>query len=242
MRVGKKLVRIPEGLRFSASVVRIDSWSRVPAWDTSGTYNDNLFRGTVELRMENGKLLVINELSMEDMLYGLAEISNDVPVEKAKAIIVSARSYANYYTDPDHRKFKNGEPYDGSDDPNVFQKYLGYGFESRSPKIREYVNATRGEVVTYQGEPIKTWYFTQSDGRTRSEREWCLANGGSDAACVDTPYLQSVPDPGSEGKTRLGHGVGMSGAGATYFAVEKGWDYESILKYFYTGVEVEKIY
>lgn len=241
MRVGKKLVRIPEGLRFSASAVRIDSWERIPSWDKSRTYNDNLFRGTIELRLEGGKLLVINELSMEDMLYGLAEISNDVPEQKAKALIVSARSYATFYTEPENRKYP-GKPYDGSDDPSSFQKYLGYGFEMRSPKVREYVDATRGEVVTYQGEPIKTWYFTQSDGRTRSEREWCLANGGTDAICKDTPYLQSVLDPGSAGKSRLGHGVGMSGAGATYFAVEEGWDYQQILKYFYTGVEVAKIY
>jgi hypothetical protein len=241
MRVGKKLVKIPEGLKFSASAVRIDSWERIPSWDKSRTYNDNLFRGAIELRVEDGKLLVINELSLEDMLYGLAEISNDVPAEKAKAIIVSARSYANFYTDPAHRKFKD-KPYDGSDDPNVFQKYLGYGFESRSPKVREYVDTTRGEVVTYQGVPIKTWYFTQSDGKTRSEREWCIANGGTEASCPDTPYLQSVLDPGSAGKTRLGHGVGMSGAGATYFATVEGWNYQEILKYFYTGVEVSKIY
>ena len=59
---------------------------------------------------------------------------------------------------------------------------------------------------------------------------------------MDIPYLQSVEDPGSAGHTLKGHGVGVSGLGATYFATQKGWDYTTILAYYLTGTKVEKKY
>jgi SpoIID/LytB domain protein len=38
---------------------------------------------------------------------------------------------------------------------------------------------------------------------------------------------------------RLGHGVGISGIWATYFA-NQGWDYKKIIQYYLTGVEISK--
>lgn len=48
-------------------------------------------------------------------------------------------------------------------------------------------------------------------------------------------------DPGGEGKTQLGHGVGVSGIGASYYATQ-GWDYKKIIKYYLNGTEVVKKY
>ena len=123
-------------------------------------------------------------------------------------------------------------PYDGNDDPAIFQKYLGYSFELRMPEFVGAVKLTENEVVTYQGELIKTPYFSQSDGRTRSAQEvWGWTN---------TPYLVSVPDPWCAGLTLQGHGVGLSGCGAEAQA-RLGKTYDDIIKYYYTGVEVEEI-
>jgi SpoIID/LytB domain protein len=97
--------------------------------------------------------------------------------------------------DPKNRKF-NTNLYDGSDDPDVFQKYLGYSYELRSPNVSRLVDITRGQVITYSGKLIKPWYHSSSDGRTLSALEYCQNAGSSN--CVDTPYLQSVSDPGSE--------------------------------------------
>lgn len=141
----------------------------------------------------NGKIEIINELPLEDYLKGIAEISNGDNQEKMKTIIVAARSYALWYTDPANRKFP-GKDYDGSDDPEVFQKYLGYGYEQRSAQSAKIVDVTNGQVITYSGALIKPWYFNESDGRTRSAKEYCESNGGKN--CPDIPYLQSVNDPG----------------------------------------------
>lgn len=92
-------------------------------------------------------------------------------------------------------------------------------------------------MITYKGNLIKPWYFNESDGKTRSYREYCESNGGK--TCEDIPYLQSVDDPASIGHTRKGHGVGISGIGATYDA-NLGKTYKEIIAYYLTGVVIEK--
>jgi hypothetical protein len=53
---------------FAGAVVRVTNWDRKPTWDTSGKLNDNVFRGKLEVRVDNGKLILINELPLEDYL------------------------------------------------------------------------------------------------------------------------------------------------------------------------------
>ncbi len=242
--VGKNQVVIQSGNRtytgasfsLEGEVVRIASWVRIPAWDMSRQYNDNLFRGKIIVRNIDGKLLIVNELPIEDYLKGLGEVSNSDLPEKIKTIIVSARSYAYYYMDKSHRKYGT-LLYDGLDDPDSFQKYLGYGYEMRSPNVSRYAEETRGLIVKYDKEPIKVWYSSSTDGRTLSYLEYCKNSGSMN--CMDIPYLQSVEDPGSVWKVRNGHWVGISWIWATYFA-SQGWDYKKIIQYYLKWVEISK--
>ncbi len=226
--------------RLEASQVQIENqssqWFKVQAasqgvlvvtnWEERSSYNQ--FRGTLEIRPVGDQLILINELPLEDYLKGLAEEPNSEPYEKIKALVVLARSYAYWYLQPEHRKFPN-EPYDASDDPAVFQKYLGYGFELKAPNVVRAVEETQKEVVTYQDQPIKTPYFSQDDGRTRSAEEvW---------GWKDTPYLQSVSDPWCDGLKMRGHGVGLSGCGSRGQALA-GKTYQAIIKYYFQGVGV----
>jgi hypothetical protein len=209
-------------------VVEISTMERRPSWNTA--LNDNKFRGIIEVRSISSQATYINELPLEDYLKGLAEVSNDTAPEKQKAIAVLARTYARFYMQSDKRKFP-GMPYDGSDDPAIFQRYLGYGVESRSANFVNAVAATKDMVVTYNGQLIKTPYFSQSNGRTKSAQEvW---------GWTDAPYLQSVDDPYCAGMTQSGHGVGMSGCGSDGMA-KAGKAYEEIIKYYYQGVKIEK--
>ena len=210
-------------------VMEIQTMERRPDWNQS--LNDNKFRGVLEVRVVNNSTAYINELPLEDYMKGLAEVSNDTPFEKQKAIAILARTYARYYMDPTHRKFP-GLPYDGSDDPAIFQRYLGYGAELRSPNFSSAVLSTKDRVVTYKGKLIKTPYFNQSAGKTLSALEvW---------GWTDTPYLQSVDDPYCVGLTLKGHGVGLSGCGAEGMA-KAGKTYDEIIKYYFQGVEIEEV-
>lgn len=94
---------------------------------------------------------------------------------------------------------------------------------------------------------IKPWYFSESSGQTLSYTQYCenrKANGtlAASTVCGNIPYLQSVTDPGGVGRTLKGHGVGISGIGATYLATQMEMDYEQIIGYYLTGVKIEKKY
>ncbi len=223
-------------LKVASTVVQIDSWTRIPAWDSGKNHNDNLFRDTVTVKNDNGKLLIINELPLEWYLKWLGEVSNGDMPEKIKTIIVAARSYAKYYMSPQNRKYKTSL-YDASDDPDSFQKYLWYSYESRSLNVAHQVDATKWLVITYNKKPIKPWYFSSSSWKTLSYLEYCRSSWKSD--CSDIPYLQSVDDPGAYGHTQSGHGVGISWVWATYWAGQW-WDYTKIIAYYLPGTKVER--
>ncbi len=250
--VGKNQVVIQSGNRtytgasfsLEGEVVRVDSWARIPAWDTSRRYNDNLFRGKILVRNDGGKLLVVNELPIEDYLKGMGEVSESVDVknypEKVKALIVAARSYGYYYMDKKlplkDRKFQTFL-YDISDNPDESQMYKWYSYEMRSPNYVKLVESTWGEVVQYRESVIKVWYSTSAWWRTLSVKEYCELKWNKN--CVDIPYLQSVEDPGSVWKVRIWHWVGISWLWATYFATQ-GWDYRKIIQYYLKWVEISK--
>lgn len=71
VRIGDSEPQMVSHFSFSAPVVSIDSWTRVPEWDKNSQYNDNLFRDTIEVYNENGALVVINHLPLEWYLKGL---------------------------------------------------------------------------------------------------------------------------------------------------------------------------
>jgi len=171
---------------------------------------------------------VINELLIESYLKGLAETSDLSPSEFQKTLMTAARTYAMYHV---QRGTKHADEF-YIVDATYDQVYRGYGAEARSPKIAAGVDATRGQIVTYQDKLAITPYFSRSDGRTRS---WNEVWGGSYA------WLMTVPVPQDNGKTLWGHGVGMSASGALTMANE-GRNYQQILKHFYTGIELRQIY
>ena len=91
---------------------------------------------------------------------------------------------------------------------------------------------TQGQVVTYEGKLVKTPFFSESDGTTKSAQEvWGWEH---------TPYLQSVNDVFCKNGngTQRGHGVGLSGCGSEKLA-DLGYSYLDILKYYYVGTEVQ---
>lgn len=222
-------------------ILTITNWRHNPGWSTK--VNDNRYRGTIELRVSGGKFIVINELPIEEYVRGIAEPLPTDPTEKAKLLAILSRSYALFYVDPLHRKYP-GQPYDGSDDPATFQKYLGYNYELRG-NMPQAAEATQGLVVTYQGAVVKTPYFTSSSGRTKTPREARWPE-------KDFLFTQVVEDPWSCGgtssdigkkltcpKNAKGHGVGISGMGMTGLAKE-GKKVADILNYFFKDVVIDK--
>jgi stage II sporulation protein D len=142
------------------------------------------YRGILELRRSAGGLAVINEVALEEYLYGVLPMEVDPrwPEEALKAQAVAARTLAVYSL----RRYA-AEGYDVRATTDT-QVYGGAGVED--PRTSAAVEATRGEVVIYEGRPIFAAFHSDSGGHTESsEYVW----GGR------YPYLRGVPDPYSAG-------------------------------------------
>ena len=217
-------------LRFAATtpnaVLKITNFDRRITRGTSSA--NNTFRNVLELRYNTKKdrTWIINELPMEYYLRGLAETSNSSPIEYQKAILTAARTYAYYHVTHASKHAAEGYHVDAYQD----QVYWGYGQEEKTPNITAAVEATRGQIVTYNGETAITSYFSRSNGMTKN---WSDVWGGN------VPYAKAVPVPCDVGKTLWGHGVGMSASGAICMANE-GKLFNEILTYFYTGVAIDQ--
>ena len=219
----------------AAVIMQIPTWEDIQPWYPNP--NDNKFRGTIEIRYSpaSSALWAIDELPLEDYLKGVAETGDGVPQDFAKALVLAERSYAYYHWSyggrhpQDFLTLKNSRKGNGDD-----QVFKGYGYEIRNPGIIKAIEATKGELVVFNNEPVITPYFSQSDGRTRSISEVWGSNQSK------YPHLVGVPDPYCQGLPLLGHGVGMSAYGALKMA-ENGRNYSEILNYYYTGTSIKKV-
>ncbi len=224
------------------TIMEITNYENRPLWNKK--LNDNEFRGTIEIRYcaETGKIWVINELPIEYYLRGLAEVSNEQPAEYLKALIISARSYALWHEAR------------GGKHPNEFydinattdQVYRGYGFEKRSIDPLIAIQLTAGQVLTHPeaqnnlnpNSIALATYSSGTDGRTRDWTEVWNGDG--------FPWLISVDDPWGKisnwNTLEANHMVGLSATGARAYASQHGKTYDWILKHYYNGVTIEKIY
>lgn len=193
---------------------------------------DGSYRAQIELRYAPATNLtwVINELPIEWYLKGIAETSNASPPQFQRTLLTTARTYAMYHVLRGTKHANENYTVDAKYD----QVYRGYTTEVKNPNVVVAVDATRGQIVTYNEALAITPYFSRSDGRTRSWGEVWYGQSRY-------PWLVSVPVPQDAGKTLWGHGVGMSASGALAMANE-GKTYDAILKYFYTGVQLRRAY
>src|SRR3989339_221146 len=212
------------------AVFTIYNYEHTVSW--KGPMNFNQYRGVAEYRLsEKGTMYVINEVLFEDYVAGIAETSAGAPIEFIKANLVAARSYAYYIKE---NTDKHDSRYFDVVGTTGDQLYLGYQSEVLMPRVAEAARTTRGMMVTYGGKIVITPYFGNSNGWTRSS---VAAWGGS-----SRPWLVPVRANYDAGRAQFGHGVGMSQRDCAIRAEKDGLDYISLLKYYYTGVEVEKIY
>lgn len=129
-------------------------------------------------RASDGNITVINYVGLEDYVKGVLpyEIDPDWPAEAQKAQAVCARSFALGTS-------KHNEYYELCNTTNC-QVYLGANRATEASDAA--VDATQGEYLTYNGEPVIGYFFSSDGGATEDAvNVW----GG------DYPYLQGKEDP-----------------------------------------------
>ena len=181
-------------------------------------------RITVKLtRAENTALLGAGpvELDLEEYLLGVvpSEIYESSHIEALKAQAVAARTFA----------VKRAMAGTVVDDTTSFQAYRAPLAES-SPRSRQAVTETAGQVLTYGGEIIDCFYSASNGGTCkRSGEVWSR----------DYPYYVNKPDPWDtaareEKPTSASHGVGLSQVGCMWAARQE-IPYNEILAFYYDG-------
>ena len=125
--------------------------------------NGRKYRGAIEVRRRSGgRLMVINDLDVEDYLRGVvpAEIPPDWEDEVLKAQAVASRTYALYQRQETARR-----PYAVLATVDS-QMYLGMSAERESST--KAVNATAGLIVVSGGRPIPAFYHSSCGGHTEN--------------------------------------------------------------------------
>jgi len=143
------------------------------------TLDGKCFRGKLIVLKDNKELLVINQLNIEDYLYGVIpkEINPNWPIEALKAQAIVSRSYALFKA-----KINKDKPFDL--DATKFSQAYG-GFNSENKKSNNAVDQTRGKVLTYKDKLVLAYFHSNSGGYLEdSENIWG----------IDLPYFEEIPD------------------------------------------------
>ena len=117
-------------------------------------------------------------MGLDDYLQGVvpAESPASWPAEALQAQAIAARTYAittAKSADFDHYADTRS------------QVYKGVGIETAATNAA--VAATRGQIVTYNGQPVVTYFFSTSGGKTEDVENTTLGN-------EPKPWLKSVED------------------------------------------------
>jgi SpoIID/LytB domain protein len=146
-----------------------------------GTYTNSSCSGGYCARL-------VLSISMQKYLYGLGEVPSSWPQQALRAQAIAGRTYAyqKALASGQHRIGCDCAVYDSTYD----QAYIGDGKRTGSGAYWDdwtgAVDATKGEVGMYEGNPIQALYSSSSGGHTEdNENVW----GGS-----PVPYLRGVKD------------------------------------------------
>lgn len=267
----------------------------------------------VQVRVKRNKLNKIETIPLEKYLIGVlaGEMPISYDIEALKAQAVAARTYAirkiemNKNKEYDVIDTTNDQVYK---DEQQLKEAWGKNYNTNIKKIKEAINSTRGEYLTYEGETIQAFFFSTSSGTTEnckdvfgenipylvsvssswdqnspsylstktftkeelynqlnipySEKLEIIINR-NETNSINEILINNISVKGTDFRYKLGlkstnleitqkeneiiittkgygHGVGMSQYGAFELA-KQGYTYDEILKYYYQGIELEKI-
>lgn len=137
------------------------------------------------IKVKDEKTNKIIEVPFEEYIKGVvsAEMPTSFEEEALKAQAVASRSYALYHM--------NGNEYDVTNttsnqvyltDEELKEKWEG-DYTTKINKIKNIVNKTSGEYLTYNGEIVNAMFFAASVGQTENSEEVFVSK---------VPYLRSV--------------------------------------------------
>lgn len=168
----------------SGSGVKVQGWQSSyftiePSGDGVVWIGDRWYRGRTRLIRQGNGITALNVVDLEQYLYSVvgAEAIPTWPLEALKAQAVAARTYAL------HKTATASNQYYDLDTTTKTQVYKG--LETEFLSTHEAVNATLGQVMTYQGKTILAVFHSSSGGHTENVE---------DVWTSPLPYLRGVVD------------------------------------------------
>ncbi len=146
------------------------------------------YRGKIELSLEDGKIVAVNEVLLEEYLYSVvpSEMPASYPEEALKAQAVCARTYA--YAKMLHSPLAAYGAH--VDDSTTYQVYNNIKESAEATKA---VKETAGRLLYYEDDLVGAYYYSTSCGFGTTAEIW---GSGADQ---DMPYLKAKPISASEG-------------------------------------------
>ncbi len=125
-------------------------------------------------------------MKMEDYIAGVVagEMKNDWPVEALAAQAIIARTFT-----VEAIESKGGVPERGTQASTDIKEFQAYSAKDVNDNVKKAVQMTRGQIMTYQGKPIKSWFHASAGGITATAKE------GLNYKYDEPPYIQSVQSP-----------------------------------------------
>ena len=137
-----------------------------PAKGTLFTWNNNTYAGKIFIIPATHTFYMIEYVDLENYLYGVLpyEMSYSWPLEALKAQAVAARTYT--LKTIENVKNKRFDLY--SDVRSQMYKGGGKQYDS----VKQAVDATRGQILTYDNQIFHTYYHANCGGGTDDIRAW----------------------------------------------------------------------
>ena len=190
------------------------SASGVVAWTPDGavlTLDGQPFRGRLDVVTANGALTAVNVVELESYLQGVLkdEIPAGWPAEASKAMAIAARTYAVY------QRVQNPSGLFHLRATTASQVYKGARGEDA--RTNWAVQATRGQILSFGGQPLPAFYHSCSGGATEDATdvfglEYDIVPGVKDdfsRACPNALWIERLtPRQIEGGLVRAGYQVG----------------------------------
>ncbi len=192
LRPGEILSITPDYELFQNGAIRIKTKAdsdRITVHSLNRGYGIPSYRGEIELFSTAEGIVIVNEVPVEEYLYAVvpSEMPASYEPEALKCQAICARSYAycqmSVYGYPEY--------YAHVDDSVSYQVY---GNSAEQESTTKAVNDTAGKKVWYQGNVVKTYYYSTSCGHSTSIEAWGSELNDSNQ------YLQGVSICDAEGK------------------------------------------
>lgn len=164
--VNMSVKAVDDGIKFGSQILKGDS-----AWiESKGSgieFKKRTYEGAIKLLVKGKKLLVINELYIDDYLQGVIpfEANPKWPLSSLKAQAIAARTYTIF------RAIENSMQEFDVHSSVISQAYVGK--KIKHERTDRAIIETEGAILLYKGEVFPAFYHSTCGGQTaRVDKVW----------------------------------------------------------------------